>query len=163
MPSARSPKLDAAYATDPDDETALLARVEALLALGRRDQAAAVLAEVESPRRVATRPIRDERRLGALKARVALGAGGSADLLALAEAAARTPVDCAAKLAYANALAAKGDYEGALVELLNIVRIDRQFDNDVGRRTMLTIFEALGNDSDLVRRFRRELAAVINL
>jgi hypothetical protein len=27
---------------------------------------------------------------------------------------------------------------------------------------MLTIFSALGNDSDLVRRYRRELAAAIN-
>ncbi len=155
-------ELDAAYAADPDDEAALLTRIEALLALGRHDQAAAVLAEVESPTRVARRPIRDQGRLGTLKARIALSAGGSADLRALAEAAAKAPADCAAKLAYANALAAKGDYERALVELLNIVRTDRQFDNDVGRRTILTIFEALGNDSDIVRRFRRELAAVIN-
>ena len=57
-----------------DDEAALLTRIEALLALSRRDQAAAVLAELESPRRVATRPIRDERRFGAVKARIALGA-----------------------------------------------------------------------------------------
>ena len=156
-------ELDAAFAADPDDEAALLTRIEALLALSRRDQAAAVLAELESPKRVATRPIRDERRLGAVKARIALGAGGSADLPALAAAAARMPVDCAAKLAYANALAAQGDYERALSELLAIVRTDRQYENDVGRRTMLTIFEALPHDSDLVRRFRRELAAAINI
>ncbi len=155
-------ELDAAFAVDPDDEAALLTRIEALLALSRRDQASAVLAELESPKRVASRPIRDERRLGAVKARIELGAGGGGDLDALAGQAARTPADCAAKLAYANALAAKGDYERALRELLGIVRTDREFDNDVGRRTMLTIFEALGNDSDLVRRYRRELAAAIN-
>jgi putative thioredoxin len=156
-------ELDAAHAADPDDEAALLTRIEALLALSRRDQAVAVLAELESPRRVATRPIRDERRLSAVKARIALGASGSADLPALAAAAARMPVDCGTKLAYANALAAQGDYERALSELLAIVRTDRQFENDVGRRTMLTIFEALPPDSDLVRRFRRELAAAINI
>jgi len=156
-------ELDAAFAADPDDEAALVTRIEALLALGRGDQAGAVLAELESPKLVARQPIRDERRLGAVKARIALGAGGSNDLAALADAAARTPVDCAAKLALANALGAKGDYERALSELLTIVRTDRQFDNDAGRRTMLTIFEALGSDSDLVRRYRRELAAAINL
>jgi putative thioredoxin len=153
-------ELDAAFAADPADEAALLTRIEALLALGRSDQAAVVLAELESPQR---RPvIGDERRLGAIKARLALGAGARGDLAALASAAAKKPVDCKAKLAYGNALAAAGDYERALGELLAIVQTDRQFDDDVGRRTMLTIFEALGSDSDLVRRYRRALAAAIN-
>jgi putative thioredoxin len=155
-------ELDAAFALDADDEAGLLARAEALLALDRHDQAAAILSELESPPRTAKRPIRDERRLAALKARVALRAGAHSDLEALAAAAAKTPVDCAAKLAYANALAAKGDYERALPELLAIVATDRQFQDDIGRRTMLTIFEALGSDHDLVRRYRRELAGALN-
>ncbi len=155
-------KLDAVFALDPQDEAALLLRAEALVALDRRDQAAAVLGELESPQRVRTRPIKDERRLAALKARVALAADGNADVSTLAAAAAKSPVDCAAKLAYADALAAAGDYEHALPELLAIVVTDRTFDDDVGRRRMLTIFDAVGGDSDLVRRYRRELAAVIN-
>ena len=155
-------KLDAAFALDPEDETALLTRADALVTLGRRDQAAILLAELESPRRTRTRPIRDERRLAALRARIALAGSGHADLSALAAAAAKSPVDCAAKLAHADALAAAGDYERALAELLAIVATDRGFDDDVGRRRMLTIFEALGGDSDLVRRYRRELATVVN-
>jgi putative thioredoxin len=155
-------KLDAAFALDPHDEAALLLRAEALVALDRSDQAAAVLAELESPQRVRTRPIKDERRLAALRAKVALAAGGNADLATLAAAAAKSPIDCAAKLAYADALAAASDYERALAELLAIVATDRAFDDDVGRRRMLTIFDALGGDSDLVRRYRRELATVIN-
>jgi len=155
-------RLDAAFALDPHDEAALLLRAEALINLDRRDQAAAVLAELESPQRVRTRPIRDERQLAALKARIALAGGDHADLADLATAAARSPVNCAAQLAYADALAAAGDYERALPELLAIVATDRAFDDDVGRRRMLTIFEALGGDSDLVRRYRRELAAIVN-
>jgi putative thioredoxin len=155
-------KLDLAFALDPQDEAALLTRADALLTLGRRDQATVVLAELESPQRTRMRPVRDERRLAALRAKVALAAGGGADLAALGAAAAKSPVDCAAKLAFADALAAAGDYQRALPELLAIVATDRAFDNDVGRRRMLTIFEALGNDSDLVRRYRRELAAVVN-
>jgi putative thioredoxin len=155
-------KLDLAFALDPQDEAGLLTRADALLTLGRRDQATVVLAELESPQRTRVRPVRDERRLAALKAKVALAAGGGADLAALGAAAAKSPVDCAAKLAFADALAAAGDYQRALPELLAIVATDRAFDHDVGRRRMLTIFEALGNDSDLVRRYRRELAAVVN-
>jgi putative thioredoxin len=151
-------RLDEALTLDPADEDALLTRVEALLALNRAADANAVVAGLEAP----ARRVRDARRLAALKARAALAAEGGADLATLARKAAATPVDCAAKLAHARALAAAGDYDRALAELLAIVRTDRGFDDDVGRRTMLTVFEALPADSDLARRYRRELAAAIN-
>jgi putative thioredoxin len=59
-------------------------------------------------------------------------------------------------------LAAAGDYARARPELLAIVRTDRKFRDDAGRRTALTVFAALPADSDLVRRYRRELAAALN-
>jgi len=149
-------KLDEASAVDPDDEDVLLTTAEALLALNRAAEAAAVVA------RLSARQVRDERRLAGLKARAALAGDADADLAALARKAAGTPVDCAAKLAYARALAAAGDYEHALAELLAIVRTDRKFGADIGRRTMLTVFAALPGDSDLVRRYRRALSAIIS-
>jgi putative thioredoxin len=155
-------RLDEAQALDPDDEDALLTRVEALLALDRAADAMAIIARLETPTRPSGRRVRDERRLAGLKARATLAADAGADLAALAQKAAGTPVDCAAKLAYARALAAAGDYERALDELLVIVRTDRAFGDDIGRRTMLTVFEALPGDGELVRRYRRELAAAIN-
>ena len=57
--------------------------------------------------------------------------------------------------------AAQG-YERALDRLLDVAKTDRGFDDDAARRKMLRIFEALGNDNDLVRRYRRELASAIN-
>jgi putative thioredoxin len=155
-------KLDAAGLLDPANEAAMFARVEALLALERREAAAAIVAELEAPPYAAARNAMDERRLAALKARLALGGSATGDLQTLAAAAVRAPGDCAARLAYADALAAAGDYERALQELLAIVATDRAFRDDVGRRRMLTIFDALGPDSDLARRYRRELAAALN-
>jgi putative thioredoxin len=154
--------LDQAQALDPHDEDALLTRIEALLALGRAADANAVIAELEAPTGPTAGRVRDERRLAALEARAALATDAGADLATLAREAAVTPADCAAKLAYARAAAAAGDYELALGELLAIVKTDRTFGDDVGRRTMLTVFEALPADSDLARRYRRELAAAIN-
>ena len=61
-----------------------------------------------------------------------------------------------------GALAGKGDYEPALAQLLAIVQTDRRFGDDIARRTMLTVFEALPRDSDLTRRYRRALAAAIS-
>ena len=150
--------LDAALAVDPDDEAAQLGRAEALVALGRGAEAQATVARLEARRR----PVRDPRRLAALAARAALAGEAPADLAPLARAAAAVPVDCAAKLAYARALAAAGDYERALPELLAIVRTDRKFGDDAGRRTMLTVFEAMPADSEAVRRYRRELASALH-
>jgi putative thioredoxin len=154
--------LDQARALDPRDEDALLTRVETLLALDRAADASAAAALLEARDGPTAGRVRDGRRLAALKARAALASTGGDDVATLARKAAATPVDCATKLAYARALAAAGDYERALAELLAIVRTDRSFEDDVGRRTMLTVFEALPGDSELARRYRRELAAAIN-
>jgi putative thioredoxin len=154
--------LDRAAALDADDEDMLLTRVEALAALGRTADAQAIVEALESPQRQRSRPVRDEARLASAKAKAALGGGAAADLDALAHAAAAEPADCAAKLAYAQALAARGEYEAALREYLAVVAADRAHGDDAGRKGMLNVFAVLGNDSDLVRRYRRELAAVIN-
>ncbi len=155
-------KLDQTFAIDPDDEGALLARVEAMLMLGRAAEAGVIIGELESPQRARTRPVVNEGRLAALKARLALASGAQGDIAALAEAAARSPADSTAKVQYADALAAKGSYERALAELLAVVQNDRGFDDDAARKRMLRIFEALGVDDELVRRYRRELATAIN-
>jgi putative thioredoxin len=149
-------RLDEALRLDPRNEDASMTRAEALLALNRAPDAHAA---VEA---LSTRPVRDPRRLAGLKARATLAGHARVDLAALRQKAAATPIDGCAKLAYAQALAATGDYERALAELLAIVRWDRKFGDDVARRTMLTVFEALPNDSELARRYRRELAAAIN-
>jgi putative thioredoxin len=157
-------RLDEAQAIDPGDEDVLLTQIEVLLALDRAADASTLVAQLEDPARLRARPVRDERRLAGLKARAALAVegGAAASLDALAQKAAAAPNDCAAKLAYARALAAAGDYERALAELLAIVQTDRKFGDDIGRRTMLTVFAALPADSDLVRRYRRELSAALN-
>lgn len=151
-------KLDEAQAIDANDEPLLLMRIEALLETHRAAEANALITQAEDSRR----GFRDERRLAALKARAAFGGDPDADLATLARRAAALPVDCAAKLAYARALAAGGDYEAALAELLAIVRSDRSFGDDIGRKTMLTVFAALPGDSDVVRRYRRALASLLN-
>ena len=154
--------LDQALAIDPDDEDAALTRMEALLVAQRPSDAHAVADELSSPERDRVRPVRDALRLGTLRARAQLALGGSEDLDALARNAASSPDDPQARLDYANALAARGDYKRALDELLSIVDSDRAYHDEAARKAMLTIFEALGADSDLARQYRRELAASIN-
>ena len=156
-------KLDEAHVLDPDGEDALLTRAEALVALGRGDDAGHVLDALEAPARMRTKPVRDERRLATLRARSKLAAAAApSDLDALALRAAATPPDLPARREYAGALAAHGEHEHALDLLLAVVEADRGSDGDAAKTAMLTIFEALGADSDLARRYRRSLAAVVN-
>ena len=125
----------------------------------RRRTPRRIAAELASPERERTRPVRDALRLATLKARAQLALGGSDDLDALAQAPRRRRDDPQARLDYANALAARGDYKRALDELLAIVDSDRAYRDEAARQAMLTIFEALGADSDLARQYRRELAS----
>ncbi len=155
-------KLDEAFAIDPADEAALLARADAMLALGRTDDARMLIDELESPQRARSRPVTDASRLASLRARLDIAADASGDLDALSHAASREPADTATKLRYADALAARGQYERALDELLAIVRRERGSGDDAARRRMLRIFDALGADNDVVRRYRRELASALN-
>jgi putative thioredoxin len=154
--------LDQALAIDPEDEEGALTRIEALLRAGRAAEAEEAADELASPPHASRRPVRDTMRLATLKARAQLSSGQGADLEALAKRAAQAPDDPQARLDYANALAATGDYRKALDELLAIVDADRSYGDEAARKAMLTIFEALGADSELARQYRRELASSLN-
>ena len=55
-----------------------------------------------------------------------------------------------------------GEYETALEQLLNIVRRDRKFGDDAGRKALLDVFAILGNTGELVKRYRGKLAGLLN-
>lgn len=54
------------------------------------------------------------------------------------------------------------DYEGALQELFTILRQDRSFRQDVGRRGILAVFAILGDDHALVNRHRPQLFTILH-
>ena len=54
------------------------------------------------------------------------------------------------------------DYRRALEQLIAIVERDRKWGDDIGRKTMLKVFELIGNQGELVSEFRRRLARTMN-
>lgn len=151
--------LQRAVEIDPASEPARLDLAELELACGNHAAAESMLAHL--PERVKDRP-----RVDALRAHLQLAT--SSDGLSKAQLAAqlaRNPDDLDTRLQLANALAVNQDYREALGHLLEIVRRDRKFGDDIGRKTMLTLFTMLSTQPDhdgLVREFRVALARLLN-
>jgi putative thioredoxin len=98
-----------------------------------------------------------------LKAAIALKAGGvSADELTRLQVAAQAaPNDGRAQLKLAEALLAAGRHEEGLTRCLNIVSKNQGELRDEARRAMLDAFRVLGDEAELTRKFRRELALAL--
>ena len=75
--------------------------------------------------------------------------------------AAEHPDDASARYDFGCALAVAGDFEGALAEMLEVVRADRGFEDDAGRRGMLALFSFLGDGHELTREYRGRLGAIL--
>lgn len=67
------------------------------------------------------------------------------------------PSDNDARYRLAAHLVACGDYEGALENLLELMKRDRAFEDDAGRKGMLLVFSMLGGEGDLVTRYRGKM------
>jgi putative thioredoxin len=151
--------IKAALALDPGYDDARLDLIEWLIAERRIDEAKEE-DKLLSPK--TTQGI--DARYNALKTELD-AADAAADLPpadALIDAVSANPDDLDARFALANRLIAGRDYGGALEHLLAIVVRDRAFMDDVGRKTMLSVFELAANQPDLVSQWRRKLSAAIN-
>ncbi len=70
--------------------------------------------------------------------------------------------DLEARLKLANVLIASNRYAEGMDQLLEIVRRDRKFKDDIGRKTLLDVFNLLGGQGELVAEYRRKLASALN-
>ncbi len=89
-------------------------------------------------------------------------AASAPPLPALQQALANEPGNLEARVRLGVRYLLKGDYEPALEQWLAVVRADRRFDNDAGRRMLLSAFAVLGPKNELVRKYRNLLAMALN-
>ena len=146
-----------ALAAEPELESAQLELADLLIAEGRTDEAGEWLRALQYR-------ARDEDRVKALNARLSLatGVGADDDRKTLEARVAADPEDLAARLALGRRLAADEHWEDALEALLEVVRRDRGFDDDAGRRTMLDVFNLMPPRHPALRTYRARLAQAIN-
>ena len=96
-----------------------------------------------------------------IRAQIDLAETAGGDIADLKRRAAADPKDHALRLELAEALAAKGDTEGAIDELLAMFAADRAWNEEAARKKMLTIFEALGPKHPHTLSGRRRLSSLM--
>ena len=148
--------LDAARAADPDNHRIRIDLAELLLAEDELERAAEVLAGIPASHQ-------PDREVRALAARLDFGqlAGSAPPAAELRSCVESDPGDCEARYLLGARLAVSGDYRAAMENLLEIVRRDRAFRDDAGRKALLAIFEILGPRDPLVDEYRSRMASAI--
>ena len=58
-------------------------------------------------------------------------------------------------------LAARKQFEPALDELVESVRLDRMFADGAARKAMLAVFDIIGLESPVTREYQRQLSRVL--
>ncbi|MEW6314655.1 MAG: co-chaperone YbbN [Pseudomonadota bacterium] len=147
--------LEEATRLDPTHADTIADRITLLIELGRAQDAGNLISAL--PEDMQQHP-----RIKQLGARLRFMQGGGGDAQALRERIAANADDLDARLALANLSASNHDYATAFEQLLEIVQRNRTFQDDAGRKTMLALFEVLGDDNDVVRQYRRLLASALH-
>jgi putative thioredoxin len=132
---------------EPKNPAFRIELADVLLMMGDLAQAEQVLAEIPADTEGRERP---QTRLELLQE--AAGYGESAPLEAAAAAG-----DLEARYRLAILAAAAGACEAALEHAMTLLSTDRTFRDDLGRVTMLRIFNLLGKGSELATRYRRRM------
>jgi putative thioredoxin len=147
--------IERARTEDPENPRVALADVELLAAEGRTEEAQTALARL--PLELANDPEVVALRGQLLFAAVLAGAPGPATL---EKRLAANPKDSEARYQLAAHRVTQGDYESALELLLELVRRDRAYGDDAGRKGMVAVFDLLGG-GDLVSRYRARMMTAL--
>jgi putative thioredoxin len=145
-----------AIALDPSNDAARLDAIGILLDRGDLAGAREHWASLSPKAQQASAWTTTSARLEAAERAATLPAAG--DLARRIEA---DPGDLAARLDLAEVHIANRAFGAALDELLEIVKRDRAFGEDIGRRKMLAVFEMAAAEPDLVSDYRRRLSGVL--
>jgi putative thioredoxin len=149
--------LRAAASNDPNNPRAQLDYVRTTMEAG-------LIAEAEQALETMPREIRDSaelRRYAALL-EFAKCIVDAPEREGLEQRIAQNGDDLEARDLLAARLALAGDAEGALEQYLEILRRDRRYRDDAGRKGLLAVFELLGNSGALVNRYRSQMFTLLH-
>jgi putative thioredoxin len=141
---------------DPENAAAQGGLIRAYIAAGQLDQAETMLGAV--PEKMAKAAEIEAARAQLQLARQAANAGPVDQLRA---AVAADPDDHKARFDLAQALHASGDVAGAVDELLELFRRDREWNEGAAKAQLFTIFDALKPNDPVALKGRRRLSSMV--
>ncbi|OYX45114.1 MAG: co-chaperone YbbN [Rhodobacterales bacterium 32-67-9] len=141
---------------EPENARAYSGLIRAHLALGNEEQAEGLLAGV--PASISTAAEIEAARAQLALLKQAAKAGPVAELLDRVLA---RPDDHQARFDLAQALHAAGKIEGAVEELLELIRRDREWNEGAAKKQLFTIFEALKPNDPVALKGRRKLSSLL--
>ena len=139
---------------EPDNQKAIAGMARVYLAEGDAEQARQTIAMAPAD---STDPM-----VQSVRAQLALAASAPTGATAELEGRiAADPNDHQARYDLSLALASAGDLNGAVDQLLAIVKADREWNDQAARKQLLTVFEAAGATSEVARDGRRRLSSIL--
>jgi len=143
-------------AEDPKNARAHAGLIRVHVATGDLDKAKLVLSKVPAE-------IETDAAIAAARSaiEIAEATAGAGEAEALRERLAANADDHEARFELATALMAKGDAEGAIDELLELFRRDREWNEEAAKTQLMKLFESLGPQNPAVGRGRRRLSSMI--
>ena len=145
--------LQIAAADDPDNTRIQLDIARVAMRIGRLEEARKALGSLP----LAIQEEDDTKRMFALLelSHAAEHAPGTGEL---EQQVAADGADLQAREQLAARHAVAGDYEAAMQQYLEILKRDKNYNEGAGRRGLIGIFEILGNQGELVSRYRRQMS-----
>jgi len=149
-------RLREASRADPDHTPLKLDLIEALLIAGGLDEAETLLKDL--PFQQHEQPV-----VKVLEARLAIARAvhDAPSTDALHRQITADKEDLGARHLLGMRLAAAGNYPAAMEQLLEVMKRDRRYGNDAGKRGLIAVFEILGSDHPLVQQYRRKMAPLL--
>ena len=88
-------------------------------------------------------------------------AGSGIDETSLLASIEQDPGNCEARYQLSSFYITQARYQEALDQLLEIMKHDRKYHDDAGRKGMLKVFDMLGGKGELVSRYRQKMASLL--
>lgn len=145
-----------ALSMDPEQLPVKLDLAEALLQGGETDEAEKLIAVLPLQQR-------EEEAVKSLAVKIELARTlqSAPPASVLSERVASDPDDLSSRQHLGASYAASGDYAAALEQFFEIMKRDRRYEDDIGRRSLLNVFKLLGDDHELVKEYRRKMAPLL--
>lgn len=155
-PATAIEAVEKVLATSPENAKALGIYLRGLLAIGETDRAAAIFETLPQE-------LRSDAALKQAATALELASQSEAvgELSTLRLKVAQAPTDLQARFDLALALNGAMDREGAADALLEIIRRDRQWNDDAARKQLLQFFEVWGAAEPATKVARRKLSAML--